>query len=166
MMPSVRDPIACPTLPATGSERGGPTPIPSPLNGTNSSRAGLAPRHSSAIAFRRVSTLRERHILERAVQVVAEQAASAGRVVDDAIYAGLDGSHPVTVHAKMLRFELLKVKADQERELATLSLDCLDRGLERPRFGLTSFRSGDIASESRSAGRSGPSSPSVRREAG
>jgi hypothetical protein len=31
---------------------------------------------------------------------------------------GLDGSHPVTLQAKMLRLELLNVKADLERELA------------------------------------------------
>ena len=43
--------------------------------------------------------------------------------------AGLDGSHPLTVHAKMLRLELLKVKADPERELGTWSLNCSKCGL-------------------------------------
>jgi hypothetical protein len=43
---------------------------------------------------------REREILEHAVHTIAEQAAKA---------AG-GGNHPVTVHAKMLRLELLKVK--------------------------------------------------------
>jgi hypothetical protein len=71
---------------------------------------------------------RERHILERAVRVVEEQAASADGIVDDAIEAGLDGSHPVTVHAKMLRLELLDVKAALERELMTFSLNCADCG--------------------------------------
>jgi hypothetical protein len=52
----------------------------------------------------------ERDILERAVQAVSEQAAKADALVDEAIAAGLDGSHPVTIHAKMLRLELLKVK--------------------------------------------------------
>jgi hypothetical protein len=36
---------------------------------------------------------RERHILERAVRIVAEQAAAADGVVDDAIEVGLRGSH-------------------------------------------------------------------------
>jgi hypothetical protein len=36
--------------------------------------------------------------------------------VDEAHAAGLDGSHPVTLQAKMLRLELLNVKADLERE--------------------------------------------------
>ncbi len=48
---------------------------------------------------------RERSILESAVRVVSEQAAAAGALVDEAVEAGLDGSHPVTVHAKMLRPE-------------------------------------------------------------
>jgi hypothetical protein len=43
--------------------------------------------------------------------------------------AGLGGSHPLTVHAKMLRLELLKVKADPERELGTWSLNCSKCGL-------------------------------------
>ncbi len=38
--------------------------------------------------------------------------------------AGLDGSHTVAVHAKMLRLELLQTKADLERELGLLVLDC------------------------------------------
>jgi hypothetical protein len=70
----------------------------------------------------------ERDILERAVRVVSEQAAKADQLIDEAIAAGLDGSHPVTVHAKMLRLELLKVKADLERNLGQLVLDCSDCG--------------------------------------
>jgi hypothetical protein len=35
---------------------------------------------------------------------------------------------PVTVHAKILRLELLHVKADLERELGTLVLHCSDCG--------------------------------------
>lgn len=66
----------------------------------------------------------ERDILERAVRAVSQQAAKAGAVVDEAIAAGLDGSHPVTIQAKMLRQELLQVKADLERELGHLMLDC------------------------------------------
>jgi hypothetical protein len=66
----------------------------------------------------------ERDILERAVRAVSEQAAKADAVVDEAVAAGLDGSHPVTLQAKMLRQELLQVKADLERELEHLVLDC------------------------------------------
>lgn len=71
---------------------------------------------------------RERDILESAVRTIAEQAAKAYALVDEAIAAGLDGSHPVTLHAKMLRLELLNVKADLKRELGTLVLDCSDCG--------------------------------------
>lgn len=49
-------------------------------------------------------------------------------IVNEALDSGLDGSHPVTLHAKMLRLELLNVKADLERELAQLVLDCSDCG--------------------------------------
>jgi hypothetical protein len=58
----------------------------------------------------------ERDILERAVQTLSEQAAKADELVDEAAATG-GGDHPVTIHAKMLRLELLKVKADLEREL-------------------------------------------------
>jgi hypothetical protein len=50
---------------------------------------------------------REREILEHAVHTIAEQAAKADELVDEAKAAG-GGDHPVTVHAKMLRLELLK----------------------------------------------------------
>jgi hypothetical protein len=66
---------------------------------------------------------REREILEHAVHTIAEQAAKADELVDEAMAAG-GGDHPVTVHAKMLRLELLRVKADLERELETWSLNC------------------------------------------
>lgn len=59
---------------------------------------------------------RDRDMLERAVRTVAEQAKNANAIVDEAHNAGLDGSHPVTLQAKMLRLELLNVKADLERE--------------------------------------------------
>jgi hypothetical protein len=71
---------------------------------------------------------RERHILERAVRIVAEQAAKADALVDEAIATGLDGSHPVTLQAKMLRLELLNVKAGLDRELGRLVLHCSDCG--------------------------------------
>jgi hypothetical protein len=57
---------------------------------------------------------REREILEHAVRTIAEQVTKADELVDEAKAAG-GGDHPVTVHAKMLRLELLKVKADLER---------------------------------------------------
>jgi hypothetical protein len=80
---------------------------------------------------------RERDILERAVRTIAEQAAKADELVDEAKAAG-GGDHPVTVHAKMLRLELLKVKADLERELEDFLPQLLEvrpgRALgERPR---------------------------------
>lgn len=65
----------------------------------------------------------QRDILERAVRTLAEQAAKADALVDQALDAGLDGSHPLTVHAKMLRLELLQVKADLGRGAVSAS-DC------------------------------------------
>jgi hypothetical protein len=70
----------------------------------------------------------ERRLLERGVRTVAEQATNASAIVDEAHDAGLDGSHPVTLQAKMLRLELLNVKADLERELGRLVLHCTDCG--------------------------------------
>lgn len=72
---------------------------------------------------------RERHILEHAVHAVTEQAAKADELVDEATAAG-GGDHPITVHAKMLRLELLKVKADLERELETWVPNCTKCGLD------------------------------------
>jgi hypothetical protein len=60
---------------------------------------------------------------------IAEQAAKADELVDEAKAAG-GGNHPVTVHAKMLRLELLKVKADLERELETWVPTCTKCGLD------------------------------------
>ena len=65
---------------------------------------------------------RESDILERAVRTVAEQVQNANAIVDEAEIAGLDVSHPVTLHAKMLRLELLSVKADLEREALVLKV--------------------------------------------
>jgi hypothetical protein len=48
--------------------------------------------------------------------------------VDEAIATGLGRSDMLVVHAKMLRLELLKVKADLERELGTWSLNCTSCG--------------------------------------
>jgi hypothetical protein len=66
---------------------------------------------------------------EHAVRTVAEQAAKADDLVDEAT-AGGGGSHPVTVHAKTLRLELLKTKADIERELETWVPNCTRCGLD------------------------------------
>jgi hypothetical protein len=60
----------------------------------------------------------------RAVQAVSERTTAADEIVDGALDAGLDGSHPVTEHIKMVRLELLNEKADLERELERLVLDC------------------------------------------
>lgn len=73
----------------------------------------------------------EREILERAVRAVSEQAANASAIVDEALDAGLDGSHPLTLQAKMLRLELLKVKADRDPPARS---DC-QRSIARRRLG-------------------------------
>lgn len=70
----------------------------------------------------------ERTVLERAVRAVTEQAVAADALVRESLDAGLGGSHPVTLHAKMLRLELLNVKADLERELGQVVLDCSSCG--------------------------------------
>jgi hypothetical protein len=72
---------------------------------------------------------REREILDHAVHTIAQQAVKADELVDEAKAAG-GGDHPVTVHAKILRLELLKVKADLERELETWPLNCTKCGLD------------------------------------
>ena len=72
---------------------------------------------------------RERQIIEHAIHEVTEQAVKADELVDEAKAAG-GGDHPVTVHAKMLRLELLKVKADLERELETWVPNCTKCGLD------------------------------------
>jgi hypothetical protein len=72
---------------------------------------------------------REREILEQAVHAIAEQALKADELVDEAKAAG-GANQTVTVHAKTLRLELLKVKADLERELETWSLNCTECGLD------------------------------------
>jgi hypothetical protein len=63
---------------------------------------------------------REREILKHAVHTIAQQAVKADELVDEAKAAGV-GDHPVTVHTKILRLELLKV--DLERELEDFSLN-------------------------------------------
>jgi hypothetical protein len=73
---------------------------------------------------------RERDILEHAVHTITEQAVKANALVDKAIDVGHGRSDPLVTHAKMLRLELLKVKADLERELEDFSLNCSKCGLD------------------------------------
>lgn len=66
----------------------------------------------------------ERAVLERAIQRVTEQTANADAIVDEALVADLDGADKIVVSTNMLRAELLSVKADLERELEKVFLDC------------------------------------------
>jgi hypothetical protein len=66
----------------------------------------------------------EREVLDRAIQRVTEQAAKADATVDEAVSIGLDGSGRPVVSIKMIRAELLSVKADLEREIERVVLDC------------------------------------------
>jgi hypothetical protein len=72
----------------------------------------------------------DREILEGAVEALSEQARKADELVNEAARAGVNGSHPLAIQAKLLRQELLRVKGDLERELETLVLDCTRCGLE------------------------------------
>ena len=69
-------------------------------------------------------TTTERHILERAVFALSEQASKAYRLVEEAHDAGLRDGDPLMLAAKQLRLELLKAKGDLERELSGWVLDC------------------------------------------
>jgi hypothetical protein len=60
--------------------------------------------------------------IERAVHAVSEQASAASSIVAEILNVGLDGGRPVTLHTKMLRLELLRVKADLERDLSEFVL--------------------------------------------
>ncbi len=73
---------------------------------------------------------RERETLEHAVHTVAEQAGKADDLVNDAIEVGHGRSDPLVTHAKMLRLELLKGKADLEHQLEDFSLNCSKCGLD------------------------------------
>jgi hypothetical protein len=78
----------------------------------------------SQLRIRFLGEIRGTRILERAIQRVTERTANANAIVDEAIAAGLDGSDRIVVGLKMLRAELLSVKADLERELERIVLDC------------------------------------------
>jgi hypothetical protein len=95
---------------------------------------------------------REREILQHAVHALAEQAAKADELVDEAKAAG-GGDHPVTIHAKMLSLELLKVKADLERELEDFSLNCSKCGLDVHLVGGLGSRPATGHTRSRTASR-------------
>jgi hypothetical protein len=71
----------------------------------------------------------EREILEHTVHTIAEQAAKVDDLVDEAKAAGR-GDHPVTVHAKMLRLELLKVKGRPRAGAETWVPNCTKCGLD------------------------------------
>jgi len=66
----------------------------------------------------------ERAVLVRAIHRITEQAANANALVENAMGTGLDGSDPLVVSIRMLRAQLLSVKADLERELERVVLDC------------------------------------------
>jgi hypothetical protein len=75
-------------------------------------------------------TRQERDILQRAVTAITDQAVKTEALVDEAVAAGLGSSHPVTIQAKLLRLEILKVKADLEEGLSEFLLDCSACGRE------------------------------------
>jgi hypothetical protein len=76
---------------------------------------------------------------------VTEQAANADALVDKAMAAGMDGSDPITIHVKQLRAELLAVKADLERELERVVLDCTVCGRTAHYVGGLGVRAGHWA---------------------
>jgi hypothetical protein len=69
-------------------------------------------------------TPEERAVLEPAILRITGQEASADEIVGEAMAAGVDGSNEIVVWTKMLRAELLSVKADLERELEKVVHDC------------------------------------------
>jgi len=85
---------------------------------------------------------REREILQHAVHALAEQAAKADELVDEAKAAG-GGDHPVTI----------KVKADLERELEDFSLNCSKCGLDVHLVGGLGSRPATGHTRSRTASR-------------
>jgi hypothetical protein len=87
----------------------------------------------------------KREVLERAISRVTEQAANADTIVDEAMAAGLDGPDPVTVHVKQLRADLSSVKADLERELERVVLDCTACGRTVHYIGGPGVRAGHWA---------------------
>ena len=68
--------------------------------------------------------VKEREVLEQAVVALVEKAADAYRLVDELADAGFGAEDPLMVTAKELRWELLRVKGDLERQLSGLLLEC------------------------------------------
>ena len=71
----------------------------------------------------------ESGILEHAVHAIPSRP-NTNKVIDEAMEAGLAADHPVTIAAKQVRLELLRVKVDLEREFGDLVLNCNAWGQE------------------------------------
>jgi hypothetical protein len=67
---------------------------------------------------------REREVLERSVQSIAEHARDAYRLIEELEAAGFPPDGPTMLAAKRLRMELLTTKGDLERELGRWVRDC------------------------------------------
>jgi hypothetical protein len=80
----------------------------------------VTPRRDSIPAI-----ARERDILEGAVRTLADQAAKADALANEAVAAGLVGSHPVTLSAKHLRLELLQVKGGSSSTASIAAGRCI-----------------------------------------
>jgi hypothetical protein len=76
---------------------------------------------------------------------VTEEAANADAIVSEAIDSGLDGSTPLVVNMKVLRTELPSVKADVERELERVVLNCVVCGVPTHYVGGLGVRAGHWA---------------------
>jgi hypothetical protein len=79
------------------------------------------PRCRTAVGRRHPRTSRPRH---------RRAGGETNDLIDEAMNAGLVADHPIPVGAKMLRLELLKTKAELERSLSELVLDCTACGME------------------------------------
>ena len=88
-------------------------------------RLAALERWSKSDPFVHMAKVREGLIQKWRLEVVQE--AQGTRLSQAEIARRIDckrKAHPVTVSAKMLRLELLNVKADLERELGTCALNC------------------------------------------
>jgi hypothetical protein len=73
----------------------------------------------------------ERAVLECTIRRITDKPRSKTRSSTRRWVASLDGSDLIVVSTKMLRAELLSVKADLERELEREVLDCSSAGRRR-----------------------------------
>jgi hypothetical protein len=71
-----------------------------------------------------VTSVREPHVLEKAIRAIAERAEDAYRLVDEAYDTGLADGAGLVIAAKSLRAELLRTKGELERELCRFLLHC------------------------------------------